>query len=214
MAFCCHSFVAMEDYQKYFVEQAEIGYSEFIRKYIHTRKYDTPLIKRAIELNQNFEFTTKNIARLAEINDLLSEKEKSAFALATKYEEYILANIAEPNPFVFDYEIDFELALYSSNKYKGHPVLEENPILCYKPFNFSFTKKEHIHLHKQPDGIEEITNWNEYQFSEDHPLKDQNHCLLFHDLYDNAFLAWQDIVDIETIWFDVILKIQNCQEGV
>jgi hypothetical protein len=51
-------------------------------------------------------------------------------------------------------------------------------------------------------------NHNAYQHDE-HPLKNQHHCYLFHHIYDHTYLAWEDIIRIEQIWIDVILSVQN-----
>ncbi len=48
-----------------------------------------------------------------------------------------------------------------------------------------------------------------FQRIANHPLKNQHHSYLLHHLYDHTFLAWQDIVDIEEIWIEIELTIQN-----
>lgn len=45
---------------------------------------------------------------------------------------------------------------------------------------------------------EDIANWNEYEHRENHPLRHQHHCWVFHDLYHHSFprLGWQNILRI------------------
>lgn len=47
----------------------------------------------------------------------------------------------------------------------------------------------------------EIDNWNEFEHQEGHPLRHQNHCWLFHDLYDHSHppLGWQNILRIGSV---------------
>ncbi len=51
-------------------------------------------------------------------------------------------------------------------------------------------------------------NHNEFQHKV-HPLKNQQHCYLFHHIYAHTLLAWEDIIRIEKISIDVVLSVQN-----
>jgi hypothetical protein len=37
----------------------------------------------------------------------------------------------------------------------------------------------------------------------------QRHCALLHDLYDHTYLSFQDIIDIEEVWIEVFVRVQN-----
>jgi len=43
------------------------------------------------------------------------------------------------------------------------------------------------------------------------PLNHFSHCYIFNDLLDHTILSYQDIIDIEDIWIDVVLRVQNFQ---
>jgi hypothetical protein len=54
-----------------------------------------------------------------------------------------------------------------------------------------------------------------FQGSDNHPMKDEHHCWLFHDLYDHDYpdsprLPWKDIMHIGTIWVDIEIMHQHC----
>ena len=63
----------------------------------------------------------------------------------------------------------------------------------------------------------EIMSHKEWIFNVDHtehiregdPLNSFRHCWLFHDLIDHTILSYQDIADIEDMWIDVTLIVQN-----
>jgi hypothetical protein len=64
------------------------------------------------------------------------------------------------------------------------------------------------------DGIYDdssgIANWNAFQFNEGHVLQRDNHCYLFHSLYDHVLLhEWDRILAIGAVWVDVHLIQQR-----
>jgi len=199
----------MDKYDEIFLEQAKIGYNNFNKQYHHFSDKSNLLRQRKIQLNNQFEFTEKNVKRINEINQILRQKTESAFDNAEYLENSILDLIKGARPFISDYEIEFKLSLFSPQKYSKIEDLDGNPFFEYNPilgFNKSVDSPGLIEIKKNIDLLQ--TNFNEFQFSE-HPLKEQNHCYLLHDLYDHTILSWQDIVDLEEIWFEVILTLQN-----
>ncbi len=55
-------------------------------------------------------------------------------------------------------------------------------------------------------------NWNEFRHWDDHPLREEYHCWLFHDLYDHVLRCdWQAILSIGGIWTDVVLIQQRVE---
>lgn len=55
-------------------------------------------------------------------------------------------------------------------------------------------------------------NWNEFRNWDAHPLQDEYHCFLFHDLCDHVLeYDWEKLLSIGGIWTDVILIQQRAE---
>jgi len=52
------------------------------------------------------------------------------------------------------------------------------------------------------------TNHNEFHYSKKRPLFQQNHRILFSELYNYTHLAWQEIIDMEKFWMDVVVRVK------
>ena len=200
----------MNKYDKVFLQQARMGYSRFLGRY-HRRIQDEDLRERRYLLDKKFDFSETNIKRLKDINDLLTERSIAAYQHAEKLESEVLTLMKNPNPFIMDYEIEFELSFFAERKYSHIPDLQGNPFFECKPIWFQ--KAEHG---KESDR-KEHKDWlfktdHREGIRENHPLSGFPHCYMFHDLIDHSILCYQDIVDIEDIWMEVVLTVQNFQE--
>ena len=199
----------MNKYDKLFLKQARLGYSNFISRY-HRTSQDQDLRERKHTLDNEFVFTDDNVKRLNIINTLLTEKSEAAYQQAEKLENDVLTLMKNHDPFISDYEIQFKLSFFSEKKYSNIPDLQGNP----------FFECEPIWFHKAGHGKESDKNQHkDWLFKTDHteviheghPLYTFRHCYLFHDLIYHTILSYQDIVDIEDIWIEVVLRIQNFQ---
>ena len=186
-----------------------MGYSDFFKRY-HRKSQYLDLLERKHLLNKDFDFSEDNIKRLSDINSQLAEKSEAAYQKAEKLENDVLTLMQNHDPFISDYEIQFNLSFFSERKYsnipdlEGNPIYESEPIWFYKTeFGKESNKNEHKDWYFKTDHTE--------LFSEGHPLNNFPHCYLFHDLIYHTILSYQDIVDIEEIWLEVILRIQNFQ---
>ncbi|MEI6890382.1 MAG: hypothetical protein WCL03_14025 [Bacteroidota bacterium] len=195
----------MNKYDKAFFQQARMGYSNFARTRGDMK--ENVLKERKHELNKQFEFTAENINRLKNINNLLFKKSFEAYQTAETFENNILAMMRQPNSFIFDYDIQFQFQYFSEVKYSHIPSLQGNPFFEHEP----------IFYHKADRPKPEIEEAKDWLFNtshteikhEDHPLNNFSQCYIFHDLLDHTILSYQDIIDIEDIWIDVILRVQN-----
>jgi hypothetical protein len=200
----------MNKYDKLFLMQARMGYSNFFIRY-HRKSQYLDLRERKHLLDKDFIFSEENIKRLSDINTLLAEKSETAYQQAEKLENDVLNLIQNNDSFTSDYEIEFKVSLFSERKYSNIPDLQGNPFFQWEPIWFSKTnegKESEKNEHK--DWLFK-TDHTEF-FYEGFPLNNFRHCYLFHDLIDHTILSYQDIVDIEDVWFEVILRIQNFQE--
>jgi len=187
-----------------------MGYSNFFIRY-HRKSQYLDLRERKHLLDKDFIFSEENIKRLSDINTLLAEKSETAYQQAEKLENDVLILIQNNDSFTSDYEIEFKVSLFSERKYSNIPDLQGNPFFQWEPIWFSKTnegKESEKNEHK--DWLFK-TDHTEF-FYEGFPLNNFRHCYLFHDLIDHTILSYQDIVDIEDVWFEVILRIQNFQD--
>jgi hypothetical protein len=201
----------MSTYERNFLDQATIGYSDFIR-YRPKSKLDS-LHERKKQLNKKFEFTTETLFKIEKINEFLLDKLLKAYNTAELMEEELTCKQHLNENFISDYEIEFRLSLFSKEKYSGIEDLEGNPFFTYKPSLLFFYKKNGNSTQKDIDDYKnriKSTNYNDYPIG--HPLHNQHHNIILHDLEDHTILAWQDIIDIEEIWFEVIVNVQNIFE--
>ncbi|RCW33859.1 hypothetical protein [Marinilabilia salmonicolor] len=180
--------------------------------------YRNLLRDRQIKLNNEFSYTTYQVTKIEQINILLDQKYRAAIKQAQNLCAFAQKQV-ETDPFVSDYEIDFKIDIYASKKFSHIPEMEGIPIYSGHP-TMGFTKLDFEKGNTSPVKNSESgsLNWfleenhNEFRFRSDHPLKNQHHCWLLHELYDHTYLAWQDILDMEEIWVDVGLVMQHCGE--
>ena len=184
-------------------------------EYHHSRNL---LRDRQIRLNKEFPFTPEQVSRIEQINSRLDQKYRAAIKQAQTLCDFAQKQV-ETDPFVSDYEIDFSIDIYASDKYSYIPEMECIPIYSGHP-NMGLTKHDFKQGKSNPGNINEggslqwflEENHNEFRFRSDHPLKHQHHCWLLHELYDHTYLSWQDILYIKEIWVDVVLVTQSCGE--
>ena len=202
----------MNKYDKLFLNHAQYDkYYDYYLTYTDKKKWREhkwQLYKRRNSMYKHFKFTKRNITRLNQINKMLREKERKAFQLARQYETTVLKQM-NTNKFISDYEIDFEIALFSDKKYKNIEDMLGNPFYTDK-YALHFFKKDSI-VQSDKEETEKCRLSNHNDLGEKHPLYGQNHCALFHHLYDHTYLAWKDIIEVEEIWIEVILRLQNIQ---
>ena len=198
----------MKKYDKLFLKQARLGYSNLLHRY-HDKSPDFVLRERKHLMNRDFIFTEEAIKQLSDLNSLLAEKGEAAYEHAEMLEREIVSLMKKPDPFIMDYEIEFEISFFAEKKYSHIPDLEGNPFFECKPIMY------HKLIDREMRGESENNkDWlfktdHRETFREGHPLSCFSHCYLFHDLIDHTILSYQDLLDIEDIWIDVELTIQN-----
>ena len=76
--------------------------------------------------DKDFVFTEEAIKQLRDLNLLLAQKGEAAYERAELLEKEIVRLMKKPDPFIMDYEIEFELSFFAENKYSHIPDLEGN----------------------------------------------------------------------------------------
>jgi hypothetical protein len=160
--------------------------------------------------NETFKFELSDIERIKAINLLLDKKYKSAYELAEQFEQQIIALMVQPGAFITDYEIEFKVSLFANKKYEGDESMEGNPFFEFEPSS-GFLKKG-------VSSTKDINDHKNWLFCENHnidnhlqnqPLKNMPYCIIMHELIEHCHLGWQDIIDIDEVWFEVVVKLQN-----
>ena len=151
----------------------------------------------------NTQMTTIQAQWLPKLNFLnieLSKIEHLIFNETTKIDKELQLKLKlDTEPKMVDYELKVQIGYY---------VEEADEALCVK----TFTLKKISTLKTNKCFIADGQNHNEFQNPafKNHPLFQQHHCYLFHDLYDHTDLDWKEIADINTIWWDIIPEQQYC----
>jgi hypothetical protein len=189
-------------YIKPFISAALLGYNEVYRN----EKLKRLLSKRKRYYNNRFKFNAEDLKRFELVNQLLRRRSSEAYMQAEKIEDCLLIHIQQPDSFVSDYEIEFRVELWAERKYGYLEELHGNPFFTFKPSLMSFRKKSLVDNEEDEHKsflFEE--NLNEYPGT----FIGQRHCSLLHDLYDHTYLSFQDIIDIEEVWIEISVMIQN-----
>jgi len=177
--------------------QSEKGFS--LMKEYHSA--ESQLAKRKDELDESFEFNKKQIEQLVLIDKWLTEKLLHAW----EYAKTLALFAAQSNQtFLSDYEIEFEIRCYSTEKYKSEALLAGVPVL----------ELRHALVFNKNKCTEAQYAWyfetNHNLLPKTHPLGSYKLSWLMHQFYEHTYLAWQDIIDIEMLNIDVIFTAQNC----
>lgn len=161
-----------------------------------TPKEELLAAKRKELLNSQFEFTDEAIKKLRRINHLFQQQEKrvkqhsnSLFCVQQKWLE---------QKSIDAYEVDVLLQCFNENYYmQWHGDFEENPF-------YSCVTLMHV---RNTDDVFYTNNFNEFSLCIDHPLANDFHCFTFYHLYNNTYLAWEDILRIEKN--SMVMVVQN-----
>lgn len=184
----------MDKYEKAFISRAISGTTG------NSDSKSDIWVERQRIMNRQFAFTQSQIKRIETVNEYLAKKETVAFQHATHFYELYLNKIKDSEE--LDFEIEYKVSLFSEEKY-GH--IEE------MQGNSFFDTKTNI----SPCLDDSDDKFNHWFFNENHNLhhidaiKHQNHCMLMHELTEHFHLAWQDIIDIEEVWYEVQITIQD-----
>ena len=155
------------------------------------------------------EIIRDEMPRLRELNAKCMEAERRIMDMALELDRELKAKVNDANSVVEDYELDAEVYFYhtSDDEKYDDPIAQCNYYLsnCSKEGKYQML------------GSGE--NWNDHAHREGHPLFGEHFCYMFHDLthYNrkypprkhNGDVALEELLLIDSIWVDVIPKIQT-----
>lgn len=135
--------------------------------------------------------------RLKQVNVKLTELEKNLLQKISYLDKQLRDDLRKSKDGIIDYELEVTIDCYVSDE-SEYPICSLNEYLkgASLPEN-----KSHL---KIDDGV----NHNEFEFRDNHPLKNDQHCWLFHCLYDHEHLNWEDIANIKYFWMDILPRYQ------
>lgn len=129
--------------------------------------------------------------RLKEINTKLTDIEKHIHMTAVRFDAILQCELKNGIGGLLDFDLTTEIACYNDDD-DAEPLC----ILDESLRNLSIPDKR---VHFVNDGI----NHNEFYHWENHPMRGEIHCWLYHCLYDHVYLTWEQIASIETFWVDI-----------
>ena len=178
--------------------------------YKKQRKEQEALKNRSSELNEKFIFSDDAICKLNKLNTILREMEGIIYEKCCRLEADILKRNKTAFPFT-DYEIAINISFYSTSfdeKYKEYQTAE----IWSNKYGLDFRKKE-FRLNGSPK-----TNWKNFdaKFYIDNDITNvyiKNMTRSFYELItNNSPLAFEDILQIDKIWWDIKIEYQYMEE--
>ncbi len=168
------------------------------RLYVWVREERQKLQKR----QPPFDFSDEQIRFLRHLNGLLS-KIQNTLQLESQSIWDLCAKI---RPDGSDEHADFELECSVQ-----FFLLKDDPL--WNANSDNIVAELDVPLKRGTGGdvldLDEGENWNEFRIWPEHPLKENHHCWLFHDLYDHTGVTWNEIMKIGSVWVDVIGRYQR-----
>ena len=134
------------------------------------------------------------LSRLKEINTELTAIEKNIMKTSIRLDTNLQQELSENLEEMIDYELEATIGCYVGDKQlcKLRELLKR----C------SIKNKHNLW------GLADGNNHNEFEHRENHPMKDDQHCWLFHCLYDHENMSWDEIASIQNIWIDIKPRYQ------
>lgn len=149
----------------------------------------------------------EQLAQLSRLNARLKAIEQQIVTQVQPQLDALNARVEDPNDWLEDYECECVL-MFSIGK--NDPDYSEN--------SDNFIVKEKIYILKDEPVYESLlingTNWNMFEHKENHPMRDEHHCHLYHSLYDHHDLGWINLLRIDEVWMDIKFIYQHWENNL
>ena len=149
---------------------------------------------------QNLSKTQK--VRLLKLNLRLQNLQEKIIKEAVKLDIELSKRVADETDILDDYEIDLKIHFILRKDDENYKEDDDNFVTEIKEYLKGISKKSDCY----PWSLED--NHNEYRGWENHPMKNEYHCWLFHCLYDHNHLSWEDMLKIGEFWSDLKVYYQ------
>lgn len=132
--------------------------------------------------------------KLKAINAELIILEKKLLARAIRLDKQLQIEFTDELDEMIDYELEATIECYYG--------LDEPCILK------ELLKGVSLANNRLRWGLGDNENHNTFEHRENHPMKDDRHCWLFHCLYDHEGMSWEDIANIKCFFIDIHTRYQ------
>ncbi len=164
------------------------------------------LQERQRRLNREFRFTPETLACFVALSDRFGACMKNAWLEAKPEMEALERRLQNHDPFLKDYELDWKLQAFTGQE-GIYAVLEDTAHSSMAIHARNAKSYENC-------GIREMDcdeSWTEC-FPGHEEISTQRISLAMHELYDHSFWSVPDILKIETIWVDVVIRRQYLEQ--
>jgi hypothetical protein len=156
------------------------------------------LKKRQLKLDENYVFNSVNIEKLRILNAFLYAKQ---LEIKKRNDAAIKVNNELKNINEFErFECFVFVELFSRKWYFETYEIQFQENSFYN--NVTLSKQRHAFK----NGNIDLDNWNEFSKIKNHPLQKEKYCYLLKHIRCCGYLAWEDILKINEIWFQVIIQ--------
>ena len=146
-------------------------------------------------------FTKQELLQLRNLNQVLIDLEQQIKREVLWLLPTLKQRLNNHDLFLTDFEIIAKV---------DYILRDNDPAYDPDSDNILVTREYLCHRIDQADSmIAGSENWNAFQFFPDHPMKDDYHCWLFHELYEHSNLSWNDLLRIESLWLDIDFRLQH-----
>jgi hypothetical protein len=135
--------------------------------------------------------------RLQKANNLLIQAEKEIAQRAHELDNQLKSDLIAKKDRMFDYELEVIIECFGANE-------DDYPLCVLRESLKGISSTSNRFRTKINDEI----NHNEFEYRENHPMRSEHHCWLFHCLYDHEHLSWEEIADIKYFWIDIAPRYQ------
>jgi len=164
---------------------------------------------RKIEGNKYYcpeQLTQDELKKLQKLNDRLTTYETSIAIELKKQIKIAKRRVDNKSSLItgFNCTLNVEFYINKSNKYYINSTNNENIIMALED---SYCKLD------WGWGIDDKNCHNDMAGRENHPMKDETHCYIYHGLYDHTDLHWNEILQIDYIGFTITTKLEYTNDN-
>lgn len=137
-----------------------------------------------------------NKKRLLELNEKLSNLEKTIKAKIVTFYSELAKNLKNKSGEIIDFEMELEINLYD---FQDALITQFRDLISKKKLNnWQFD-----------DG----KNHNDFFTLKHHTMFGERQCWLYHSLYDHLDLTLEQMLKIESVWWDINVSYQYGNKG-
>lgn len=147
------------------------------------------------------DLSTSQLKVLVKLNSELVAIERLIESEMTKLISVGKERVDDPDDWVQDFEVDSDINFILSKNDSAFNGYEDNILVQLTAYRNKLISPSEIFSNK--------VNHNEYQYWDGHVMQDENHCWLYHCLYDHTDLGWSNILRIGYIDIDIKIVYQK-----